>query len=249
MQVRARLAEIFPLIDTNRDMHIDKQEMLVWHEENGAPRQPFQVAVQSAFITQLGARFAPTPGHTAHTMEARTEGAREPVWCRLLILSSAAAAVGKNISARRAKREFEWADTNKDGRVGPLLMTDRWSTSIHSHGILCQQSRGCAGPVRRNAFCSACTDAQRPAAHLCECVIEDMFSTQHSKCPLDLPQRRRMSDACALQVTLAEYLKDLLPDDFKGNETLSQIEANPIWKDPIHDWIKHNKVRPWEESQ
>ncbi len=34
--MRARLAEIFPLVDTNRDMHIDQAEMLAWHEENGA---------------------------------------------------------------------------------------------------------------------------------------------------------------------------------------------------------------------
>ena len=36
LQVRARLAEIFPLIDTNRDLHIDQKELLVWHDANGA---------------------------------------------------------------------------------------------------------------------------------------------------------------------------------------------------------------------
>ena len=34
-QVRARLAEIFPKIDTNHDMHIDQAEMLAWHDANG----------------------------------------------------------------------------------------------------------------------------------------------------------------------------------------------------------------------
>lgn len=34
-QVRARLAEIFPKIDTNHDMHIDQPEMLAWHDANG----------------------------------------------------------------------------------------------------------------------------------------------------------------------------------------------------------------------
>lgn len=47
-----------------------------------------------------------------------------------------------------------------------------------------------------------------------------------------------------MQVTLAEYLADLLPEDFHGNETDAQIEASPVWSDPIHEWILHNKVHP-----
>lgn len=46
-----------------------------------------------------------------------------------------------------------------------------------------------------------------------------------------------------LQVTLAEYLADLLPEDFHGNETDAQIEASPVWSDPTHEWVLHNKVR------
>jgi Ca2+-binding EF-hand superfamily protein len=98
--VRARLAEIFPKIDTNHDMHIDQAEMLAWHDANG-----------------------------------------------------------RNTSARRAKREFTWADTNQDG-----------------------------------------------------------------------------------QVTLAEYLADLMPASFKGNETAAEIEASPVWRDPAHEWIVANKA-------
>lgn len=45
-----------------------------------------------------------------------------------------------------------------------------------------------------------------------------------------------------LQVTLAEYLTDLMPASFKGNETLAEIEASPVWKDPAHEWIVQNKV-------
>lgn len=36
VQVRTRLAEIFPLIDTNKDNYIDLTELLVWHDANGA---------------------------------------------------------------------------------------------------------------------------------------------------------------------------------------------------------------------
>jgi hypothetical protein len=45
-----------------------------------------------------------------------------------------------------------------------------------------------------------------------------------------------------LQVTLAEYLADLMPASFKGNETAAEIEASPVWKDPAHEWIVANKV-------
>jgi len=44
-------------------------------------------------------------------------------------------------------------------------------------------------------------------------------------------------------VTLAEYLADLLPDDFKGNETAAQVEGSNVWKEASHDWMRHNKVR------
>jgi len=43
------------------------------------------------------------------------------------------------------------------------------------------------------------------------------------------------------QVTLSEYLADLLPDNFKGNETMEEVNAAPVWKDESHDWIWHNK--------
>ena len=45
-----------------------------------------------------------------------------------------------------------------------------------------------------------------------------------------------------LQVTLTEYLADLMPASFKGNETAAEIEASPVWKDPAHEWILANKV-------
>jgi hypothetical protein len=45
-----------------------------------------------------------------------------------------------------------------------------------------------------------------------------------------------------LQVTLAEYLADLMPASFKGNETAAEIEASPVWKDSAHEWIVANKV-------
>jgi hypothetical protein len=45
-----------------------------------------------------------------------------------------------------------------------------------------------------------------------------------------------------VQVTLAEYLADLMPADFRGNETLAEIEASRVWVDPAHEWVLHNKV-------
>ena len=33
-----------------------------------------------------------------------------------------------------------------------------------------------------------------------------------------------------------------MPASFKGNETLAEIEASPVWKDPAHEWIVQNKV-------
>lgn len=45
-----------------------------------------------------------------------------------------------------------------------------------------------------------------------------------------------------MQVAMAEYLADLLPEHFKGNETAAEIEASPVWKDPAHEWLLHNKV-------
>ncbi len=44
-------------------------------------------------------------------------------------------------------------------------------------------------------------------------------------------------------MTLAEYLADLLPDSFRGNETAAEVDASPVWKDESHEWIYHNKVR------
>ena len=45
------------------------------------------------------------------------------------------------------------------------------------------------------------------------------------------------------QVTLAEYLADVLPESFKGNETAAEVDASPVWKDESHGWIHHSKVR------
>jgi hypothetical protein len=52
-----------------------------------------------------------------------------------------------------------------------------------------------------------------------------------------------------LQVTLAEYLADLMPASFKGNETLAEIEASPVWKDPAHEWVLHNKVQSFARQR
>lgn len=45
------MAEIFPLIDKNRDMHIDQAEMLAWHDENGARRCTAQRLVHQSAHT------------------------------------------------------------------------------------------------------------------------------------------------------------------------------------------------------
>ena len=44
-------------------------------------------------------------------------------------------------------------------------------------------------------------------------------------------------------MSLAEYLADMLPDAFTGNESAAEVEASPIWKDVEHNWIAHQKVR------
>lgn len=46
------------------------------------------------------------------------------------------------------------------------------------------------------------------------------------------------------RVALAEYLADMLPDSFSGNETAAQIEAaDAVWATPENAWIASSKVR------
>ncbi len=51
-QVRARLAEIFPMIDTNRDTYIDQAELLAWHDANGACSAFFAASTSPSAIAQ-----------------------------------------------------------------------------------------------------------------------------------------------------------------------------------------------------
>ena len=45
------------------------------------------------------------------------------------------------------------------------------------------------------------------------------------------------------KLTLAEYLAELLPETFNGNETAAEVEASPVWKDAENDWVLNSKVR------
>jgi hypothetical protein len=45
------------------------------------------------------------------------------------------------------------------------------------------------------------------------------------------------------KLMLAEYLAELLPEAFNGNETAAELDASPVWKDAENDWVLNSKVR------
>lgn len=44
------------------------------------------------------------------------------------------------------------------------------------------------------------------------------------------------------RIDLAEYLADLLPDSFHGNETVAEVESSAVWSNPEYLWISNNKA-------
>lgn len=44
------------------------------------------------------------------------------------------------------------------------------------------------------------------------------------------------------KLTLAEYVAELLPGTFHGNETVAEVEASPAWKETENDWVLNSKV-------
>ena len=47
------------------------------------------------------------------------------------------------------------------------------------------------------------------------------------------------------KLTLAEYVAELLPGTFHGNETVAEVEASPAWKETENDWVLNSKVRQY----
>ena len=45
------------------------------------------------------------------------------------------------------------------------------------------------------------------------------------------------------KLTLAEYVAELLPGTFHGNETVAEVEASPAWKETENDWVLNSKVQ------
>ena len=45
------------------------------------------------------------------------------------------------------------------------------------------------------------------------------------------------------RVGLAEYLAEMLPDSFVGNETAAEIENSAVWSDQDNLWILKSKAR------
>ncbi len=45
------------------------------------------------------------------------------------------------------------------------------------------------------------------------------------------------------KLSLAEYVAELLPGSFHGNETVAEVEASPVWKEQEQDWVANSKVR------
>lgn len=44
------------------------------------------------------------------------------------------------------------------------------------------------------------------------------------------------------KLSLAEYVAELLPGSFHGNETVAEVEASPVWKEQEQDWVVNSKV-------
>ena len=51
------------------------------------------------------------------------------------------------------------------------------------------------------------------------------------------------------KLSLAEYVAELLPGSFHGNETVAEVEASPVWKEQEQDWVVNSKVWHIHDAQ